>query len=166
MLHFLLIHFNRFLKLRSVEGTEQIWNISDYILFLRRDAFCSILRNPSKRDWYTLSSVFVHSLKENCQPCCWIIWSRIKSKVVLCWLSIEHTIGNKCRLFQSPMFFQVVCLRKYIHRAHISILCVTTNKIILARFFWPLKKVFADFGGSRNFQFSHDKLQKTIRYII
>ena len=24
MLHFLLIHFNRFLKLRSVEGTEQI----------------------------------------------------------------------------------------------------------------------------------------------
>ena len=38
-------------------------------------------------------------LKENCQPCCWIIWSHIKSKVVLCWLSIEHTIGNKCRLF-------------------------------------------------------------------
>ena len=99
-------------------------------------------------------------LKENCQPCCWIIWSRIKSKVVLCWLSIEHIIGNKCRLFQSPMFFQVVCLRKYIHRAHISILCVTTNKIILARFFWPLKKVFADFGGGWNFQFLHDKLQK------
>ena len=39
-------------------------------------------------------------------------------------------------------------------------LCVTTNKIILARFFWPLKKVFADFGGGRNFQFLHDKQQK------
>ena len=92
-------------------------------------------------------------LKENCQPCCWIIWSRTKSKVVLCWLSIEHTIGNKCRLFQSPMFFQVVCLRKYIHRAHISIYVWQQT-----RSFWPdfsglSKKCLLILEGAETFNF-------------
>ena len=42
--------------------------------------------------------------KENCQPCCWIIWSCIKSKVVLCWLSKNEMFHQNAFFFLTDVF--------------------------------------------------------------